>query len=89
MNITEYFDPFEYPDWRWSRIKALLTESVQPTMHDDKYVHRGLRFAKALETCDGSDTARYSVTLQYRDLAKAVGLHNNASNRKYFLVKCL
>lgn len=85
MDIATYTDPFEYPDWRWSRIKSLLTEGKEPTMQDDKYIHRGFRFAKALEDCDGSDSARFAVTVKHRDIAKAIGLFNNASNRKYFL----
>ena len=85
MDLASYTDPFEYPDWRASRVKSLLTDGKTPTQQDDKYIHRGFRFAKALEECDGSDTSRYAITLKYKDIAKAVGLHNNASNRKYFL----
>lgn len=85
MDVTLYHDPFEYPDWRWSRVKSLITDGKAPTAQDDKYVHRGYRFAKAVEDCDGSDTARYSISLEHKDMARAVGLFNNLSNRKYYL----
>jgi hypothetical protein len=85
MDLTTYSDPFEYPDWRWTRIKSLLKEKKSPTKRDDKYVHRGFKFAQELDACDGSDAKMLSLASKYRDVSKAVGLRNNRSNRKYYL----
>ena len=85
MDISEYTDPKEYPDWRWTRIKGMLKDKVAPTKRDDKYIHRGYRFAKDLAACDGSDTALFSLSMNHRDIGKAIGLHNNRSNRKYYM----
>ena len=85
MNITEYIDPKEYPDWRWTRVKGMLKDRVAPTRKDDKYIHRGYRFAKELESCDGSDSAMFSLSMKHRDIGKAIGLNNNRSNRKYYI----
>jgi hypothetical protein len=85
MNISDFVDLCEYPDWRWTKVKAMLKDRQSPTERDDKYIHRGYKFAKALADCDGSDTTMFSLASSHRDVAKAVGLHNNKSNRKFFL----
>lgn len=85
MDITAYADPFEYPDWRWTRVRSLLKAKSEPTPRDDKFIHRGYRFCKDWELCDGSDTATYNLAMTHTDIAKAVGLRNNKSNRKYYL----
>ena len=85
MDITQYTDPKEYPDWRWTRVKGLLKEGETPGKYDDKYIHRAFRFAEAINSSNGSDTAMFNISMTHRDVSKAVGLQNNMSRRKHYI----
>ena len=85
MDISQYIDPKEYPDWRSTRIKGLLRDGVEPTPRDDKYIHRGYKFSRELEECDGSDTTIFNLAMKHQYVGKAVGLHNNKSNRRCYI----
>jgi len=85
MDIELYQDPFDYPDWRWTRVKELLSENKEPTQKDDKFVHRAYQFRKELRDSDGSSDSRVAIASKYRDVSKAVGLWNNKNDRKHYI----
>ena len=88
MDIKKYEHPKEYPDWRWTRVLSLVEEQKTPDKRDDKYIHRGFRFARDLKACDGSDTALFTLSMNHREVSKAYGLYNNGSRRSNYIEAC-
>ena len=83
--IAAFKYPYDYPDWRWQRARALVLEGEEPEKCDDKYVRRAVLFLKDLDASQSGELEHFKVSAKHKAIARSLNIKLHRGNRRNYL----